>query len=265
MNTVKKIKMTPGEFLHQAKTLAHLPALADAIATRQIIQAQANDLSLDVTPQDLQQAADLFRNMNQLHSTEATFSWLEKYQLSLDEFEEFIHGNILSHKVADHLFSDQVEPYFYEHRIVYEQAIFYEILFDDEDLALESFYAIEEEELSFSDVAHQYIQDKESRRIGGYRGVVSRKDLKPEISAVVFASKPPTLLQPILTAQGSHLILVEEIILAQLTESLKAQILNKLFTEWLKEEVQNIEIDFDVDNYAQANPDNDMTLAVMSG
>ena len=264
MNPVETIKMTPGEFLHQAKTLAQLPSLMEAIATRQVIQTTAQKSSLNVTPQELQEAADRFRQMNQLYSSEVTLTWLEKHRLSLDEFEELIHGNVLSQKVVDHLFSDKIEPYFYENRLVYEKAIFYEIVFEDEDLALESFYAIQEAEVTFSEVARQYIQDKELQRIGGYQGAVSRKDLKPEISAVVFSSTPPTLLKPILTAQGSHLILVEEIIPAQLNESLKGQIMAELFKEWLKEKVQAIEIDFIVDECEQKNHENDMALAVKS-
>ncbi|EKU96743.1 parvulin-like peptidyl-prolyl isomerase [Leptolyngbya sp. PCC 7375] len=244
MNAVKTIKITPGEFLHQAKILGQLPTMIEAISTRQVIQTTAQTAKLDVTTKELQQAADQFRQMNQLYSAEATLAWFEKYRLSLDEFEEFIHHTILSQKVVDHLFSDQVEPYFYEHRLVYERAIFYEVIFQDEELALESFYAIQEAEISFSEVAREYIQDQELQRIGGYRGTVSRKDLKPELSAVVFASTPPTLLQPVLTAQGSHLIFVEEIIPAQLNEPLKVQIMAELFKEWLKEKVQAIEIDF---------------------
>jgi hypothetical protein len=46
----------------------------------------------------------------------------------------------------------------------------YEIVLDDEDLAMELFYGIQEGEMSFYEVAHQYIQDMELRRKGGYRG-----------------------------------------------------------------------------------------------
>ncbi|WP_287726730.1 peptidylprolyl isomerase [Microcystis sp. M061S2] len=66
--------------------------------------------------------------------------------------------------------------------------------------------------MSFHDVTRKYIEDKELRRQGGYLGVQRRQDLKPEISAAVFATKPPQLLKPIVKAKGISLILVEEII-----------------------------------------------------
>ena len=48
-------------------------------------------------------------------------------------------------------------------------------------------------------------------RCGGYRGILQRKDLKPEISAAVFAATPPQILKPIVTSIGAHLILVDEV------------------------------------------------------
>ena len=80
----------------------------------------------------------------------------------------------------------------------------------------------------------QYIQDRELRRLRGDRGVVNRKDLRPEISAVAFATNPPQVLKPIKTSSGIHLILVEEIIQAKLDEKISSQILSDLFSQWLE-------------------------------
>ena len=76
---------------------------------------------------------------------------------------------------------------------------------------------------------------------GGYRGVLSRGDLKPEVSAAVFAANPPQLLKPITTSSGIHLILVEEIIKPQLTEDLAYKIGVDLFDQWIKLKVQEVE------------------------
>ena len=87
--------------------------------------------------------------------------------------------------------------------------------------------------MSFYDVAHKYIEDKELRRKGGYRGILSRKDLKSEISAAVFAATPPKVLKPIVTSKGVHLILVEEILQPELNDQLRYQIWSELFGEWV--------------------------------
>jgi parvulin-like peptidyl-prolyl isomerase len=94
---------------------------------------------------------------------------------------------------------------------------------------------LQEGDLNFADVAERYIPIPELRRQGGYIGKVKRKQLRPEVSAAVFAAKPPQLLQPIVSAVGIHLIRVEEIIESQLDERLYDRILMEMFDLWLDE------------------------------
>ncbi|HEY9661562.1 MAG TPA: peptidylprolyl isomerase, partial [Allocoleopsis sp.] len=160
----------------------------------------------------------------------------------LDEFEEMVHATVLSGKLAQHLFADKVESFFVEHQLDYTQVALYEIVLEDEDLAMELFYAIQAGELNYHAVAHQYIQDKEMQRSGGYRGLLPRSALKPEISAAVFGAKPPQLLKPILTAKGAHLIFVEEIIQPKLDAALSYKILSDLFSEWVKQQIKQVKL-----------------------
>ena len=180
--------------------------------------------------------------MNKLISADDTWAWLEEHSLSIDDYEEIIYSTVISGKLATHLFADKVEPYFFEHQLDYVAVVMYEVVLDDEDLAIELFYCIKEGEISFFDVAHKYIQDTELCRQGGYRGTVYRKDLKSEISAAVFTAKPPQVLKPIVTSKGVHLILVEELIQPKLDEKLRTNILVYLFSEWLKQQIESIEI-----------------------
>ncbi|MCL2937881.1 MAG: peptidylprolyl isomerase, partial [Trichodesmium sp. MAG_R02] len=92
------------------------------------------------------------------------------------------------------------------------------------------------------------IEDIELRRQGGYRGVLYRKDLKPEISAAVFAAQPPQMIKPIVTAKGVHLIFVEEIISAELDKKLRSQIFAELFDEWVKKRVESVEVVMGLDS-----------------
>lgn len=104
-------------------------------------------------------------------------------------------------------------------------------------------YAIQENEISFYDVARKYIPEKELQRKGGYKGKVRRKDLKPEISAAVFAAKAPQLLKPIATSKKVDLILVEELVSSQLDEQLRVEILTEiLLPAWLDERRKQIKI-----------------------
>ena len=226
-------KISNRELIYEVKISGKMPELIDGILRRKIVEEQVKIAGIEPNIGELQQAADRFRLINQLESAEATNQWLVERCLSVDDFEYIITQNLRSTKLAEYLFGNQVEKIFHQNFLDYGGAIIYEIILEDRDLAMEIFYALQEGDLSFADVAHQYIPDAELRRRGGYIGTVKRKELLPEVSAAVFAAKPPQLIAPIITAVGVHLIQVEEIITPQLSERLHQQILDELFERWL--------------------------------
>lgn len=229
------------DLIQQVKLSGKMSEVIEGVISRKVITDMATELGIKNTPDELQKMADDFRLSHQLHNAKETWEWLSKQGLSLDDFEMLINHSLLMAKLGQHLFQDKIETYFIEHQLDYRGVVMYEVILDNEDMAIELYYAIQDEEISFYEVAHQYIQDPELRRKGGYQGVLYRKDLKPEISAAVFASQPPELLKPIVISKEVHLILVEEIIQPQLTEELAFQIGVDLFNAWLKEKIQAIE------------------------
>ena len=236
------ITISQEDILHQVKLSCQIPEIVEQIVSRKIIEDAAAEAGIKVETEELQKAADSLRLISKLNSAEETKVWLQKNGLSLDDFEELIYNNVISGKLAHHLFADKVEPFFVEHQLDYAGVVMYEVVLDDEDLAMELFYAVQEGEMSFYEVAHQYIQDTELRRKGGYRGIVQRKELKPEISAAVFAATPPQVLKPIMTSSGVHLIFVEEIVEPELDNKLHYQILSDLFQEWLNQQIEQLKV-----------------------
>ncbi len=235
------LTVTYQDILQQIKLSGKVAEIIEEIISRKVIIEAATEAGIKVTSDELQQAADEFRLSHQLHNAKDTWEWLSKQGLSLDNFEEIVHYSLISIKLSKHLCQDKIEPYFVANQLDYASVVMYEVILEDEDLAMELYLAIQDKEVSFYEVAHQYIEDVELCRKGGYRGVLYRKDLKPEISAAVFVGNPPQLLKPIVTSKGVYLILVEEIVTPQLTEGLTYQIGFDLFTKWLKQKVQEVE------------------------
>ncbi|MGB5631420.1 MAG: peptidylprolyl isomerase [Waterburya sp.] len=238
----KTITITKEDIFHQVQLSCKIPEMVEKIVERKIIISTAKEAGIEVTKEELQVASDQMRAMSQLKDAQATWSWLEKHGLSLDDFEEIVYITLISRKLINHLFADRVEPYFYEHQLDYAGAVIYEIILDDEDEAIELYYEIQEGEISFFEAAQQYIQDTELRRKGGYRGKVKRADMKPEVSAAVFAATSSQLLKPIITADGVYLVLVEEIIQAELDNRLKNKIMLNLYSEWFKQRTEKVQV-----------------------
>ena len=237
MVTTKPTQINDRDLIYEAKLTGKIPELIQGIRRRQIIEKHAQIAAIAPTIAELQAAADQFRSIHQLESAEATQQWLQERLLSLDDFEEMVTQELLASKLAQHLFGDRVEPIFHQNLLNYSAAIIYEVILEDRNLAMELFYSLQEGDLSFADVAARYISSSELRRRGGYIGRVGRQQLRPEISAAVFAAKPPQLLKPIVTAVGFHLIQVDEIIAPQLDAALRQHILTELFDRWLTETI----------------------------
>jgi parvulin-like peptidyl-prolyl isomerase len=232
----QSIYVSDHDLLREIKLSLYLPTLLNRILSNRIIDRMVTEVGIDVDPEELQQSADQIRLTHNLGSAAATYAWLERHELSLDDFEAIANHQCLTQKLAHHLFADQVYTYFAQHQLDYASAILYEIILDDEDQAWELFYELQAGEASFPQLAHQYIQDTELRRMGGYLGRQSWAALKPEISAAVFAAKPPQVLKPVINADGVHLILVEDLLRPNLDEALRDKILMDLFNSWLEEQ-----------------------------
>jgi parvulin-like peptidyl-prolyl isomerase len=236
------VKISNEDIIYHLKISCQIPGLLEAIASRKIITETAEKEGIAIEIAELQQSADSLRLVNNLVKAEDTWEWLRKHYLSLDNFEEIANLNLLSAKLAHHLFAEKIEPFFYAHQIDYSAAVTYEAVLDDEDVALELFYALKEGEISFQEIARQYIQNPEIRRAGGYQGIRKRSDFRPEIASAVFAANPPEILKPVITPKGVHIIVVEEIIAPELNEQMRIAILGDLFTNWLKEQINQLEI-----------------------
>lgn len=242
----KNLQISLSEFLGRLKRSCKLPSLIKETVYQQIINDTARIESIEISDRELQQAADNFRLRYSLKDPATTWEWLQKNYLTGDDFEQLIYESLVTAKLIEHLFGDRVEACFYQHQLDFTQAALYEIVFDDFSVAIEEFYALQEQETTFAEVARRYIQEPNLRRQHGYQGVLPRTKLNSAISALVFAANPPEILKPIVVNKKVHLILVEEIIKPQLDEALREQIVNQLFSDWLEKQVQQYSIKLDV-------------------
>ncbi|WP_414552241.1 peptidylprolyl isomerase [Anabaena sp. CCY 0017] len=236
------VKISTEDIIYYIRMACQIPGILEAIATQKIIAEAADKAGIEITTEELQTAADNLRLANRLLKAEDTWAWLQKHHLSLDDLEEVAKINLTSSKLANHLFADKIEPFFYAHQPRYFGAVTYEVVLDDEDLALELFYSLQEGEISFQEIARQYIQNPETRRAGGYQGIRRRIDFRAEIAAAVFAANPPQILKPIITPKGAHIIAVEEIIKPELDDNLRFQIMGDFFSNWLQQQIATVEI-----------------------
>ena len=233
------IPITADEIIASLKLHTKLKDTCQQVLETKVIQKAAQERAITISSDDVQLEGDRQRRELRLEKASDTFAWLAEQQITPDEWEAGIRDRLLTQKLKEHLFTAEVESYFAQNRLDFEQVVLYQIVLPYEQLANELFYQIEESEISFFEAAHLYDIDATRRQHCGYEGKLHRWSLRPDIAAVVFASTPGELLYPIQTDHGFHLLRVEEFIPAQLNEEIHQEILQRLFQEWLKGELNH--------------------------
>lgn len=237
MVSLVKTGIDSEEILTFLKKQISLKEVTQKILSQRVIERAAIERNITVNPEEIQAEADEFRFKNRLEKASDTMAWIQNQMISVEDWEEGIRDRLLAQKLASELFSQQVEKYFAENRLEFDQALLYQIIVPYEPVARELFYQIEEEEISFFTAAHLYDINEQRRLNCGYQGWVNRAGLKAEMAALVFHGKPGEIIGPIKTDEGYHLLLVEQLKVAQMTLEVRQEIINQMFKQWLNAEL----------------------------
>jgi parvulin-like peptidyl-prolyl isomerase len=236
----RKITLTTIDILQQAKYRYEMAALVQSAIQAKIILTEAEKQGVIIAAADLQAAADALRVKHRLLSAKDTLNWLNQQHLSVADFEELAYAELLRDRLAGMLFDDQIEAYFVDRQLDYQRAIIYQLMLNNQELAMELFYAWQERETDFLALLHQYgVTTGNDYQV---HQTLRRRDLPPELSAPIFAAQPPILLRPLRTEKGFFLVYVAELIAAKLDDRTRAKIREELFQQWLQAQQKNIEI-----------------------
>jgi len=211
-----------------------LKEVCQKILYQKIIEQSAQETGLTVTPEEIQAEVEHLRRTKHLEKATDTFAWLAEQMLDVEDWEVGIRDRLLEQKLSQSLFSKEVEKFFTQNQLDFDQVLLYQLIVPYEKLCQELFYQISEQEISFYEAAHLYDIDENRRYHCGYEGKLYRWNLKPEIAAVVFGARAGELIGPLTTDQGVHLLTVEEFIPAELNPTRYQDILNRMFTHWLE-------------------------------
>ncbi len=209
----------------------------EKILHQKVINQAAHERGVTVTPAEIQAEADRQRYEKRLEKAADTLAWLNEQMITPEDWEAGIGDRLLAKKLAEHLFAKDVEKFFAQNRLDFDQVLLYQIIVKDGKLAQEVFYQLEEREISFYEAAYFYDTEEKRRHQGGYEGYINRWNLNPEMAAAVFGAPLGEVIGPVQTEQGFHLLRVEEFIPAELTPQRYQELLDTMFQEWLASEL----------------------------
>ncbi|MBE9043182.1 peptidylprolyl isomerase [Pleurocapsales cyanobacterium LEGE 10410] len=232
------------EIINFLKQEMLLKGICKKILYQKIIESAAKKHQIAIAPEEIQTEADNIRHQKRLENANDTFAWLKEEMVTPQEWEAGIINRLLAQKLAKHLFEKEVEPYFAQNRLDFDQFVLYQIVVLDRQLAQEIYYQIEEEEISFYQAAHLYDLDEQRRYHCGYKGKIGRWNLPPRLAEAIGNASIKQVIEPIAIPQGQveeyHLLMVEKFIPAELTPERHQYIIERLFKKWLESEFDSL-------------------------
>jgi parvulin-like peptidyl-prolyl isomerase len=230
-------QVLPEQIVSALKQSMQYKPLTQKFLSQLLVQQVAAEHGLTLTEGEVQQAGEQQRSELRLERAADTLAWLADQQVTPQEWEQGIRDRLLREKLAAHLFTKETEKRFIENRLNYDRVVLYQIIVATVELAQELLYRIESGESSFCDVAYEFDIDADRRRRSGFEGVIQRWELQPAIVPQVFNARVGELTGPISTSAGHHILWVREFLPAELTDGLRAELLQALFQEWLQAEL----------------------------
>jgi hypothetical protein len=175
-------------------------------------------------------------------AADAAFFEKKRAQLLLEGAREEDLDFFISRPVLLELFKEQrfmplVGSTFLKLKAGLDRVLFSMLRDRDHELTRELFFRLESGEESFESLAARYAEGRESGS-GGRLGPMEMKQLHPALARVLSTAQPGVVNLPVVIDGFGVITLLHEKIAAQLDESMKQHLVNQLFHEWVKGEVQ---------------------------
>jgi parvulin-like peptidyl-prolyl isomerase len=182
-------------------------------------------------------AQSQFDQKFQLSTPQIRAAWAHHYGITLEHLSTLAIREFKVEKFKIATFSNQLESYFLSHKSELDRVIYSLLRVKEAEVAQELYFRLQAQEQTFAELASSYSLGPEAQT-GGMLGPLELKRLHPNLAKKLLASQPGQLWAPMQLGEFLAIIRLEKLIPAQLDESTRLQLLNQMFEEWLKEQIQ---------------------------
>ena len=224
------------EFVKILKLSDEYPALLKRIVKHKVTVHAAKKRGLTVSDEELQKAADVFRNYMGLHRAKETYDWMDEMGISLDDLEKFITEQCYKEKMVKTITTDEaIEEYFTLHSPKFDEVDVKHIVVDSHEKAKELMALIVEEPEGFDEFVEEHSLDVATKHKGGQIGRVHRRSLPDEVNVKIFNAAPGDVVGPFPLGENLYaVIVVNALYPARLDDSTRTKIADAIYDEWLQ-------------------------------
>ena len=239
--------------LSLAKAIGYLRSTGDfkpfllKIIRQHILETelQTHD-DLEVDSNIIEQAVIDFRFENQLNDPDRFQEWLKTQGISYVDFRHQIAARLKIEKLKADVTLPKLEEYFNANKASLNQVVISRIVIADLDFALNLKNQILADSGRFEPLAKEHSLTND-RLVNGIMEAVSLGQIPSQIREYVITATPGELIGPLEIDERYALMRVERFIPATLEGSLKRELQDQLFEQWLEEKGQKLTIKMHVE------------------
>jgi parvulin-like peptidyl-prolyl isomerase len=222
--------------------------LLESVIQYQLLPTVLKNLIIDqaianvrLTPDEENIALQQFFGQYQLINDEQKQRWLTFHRMSPAQLEQQAVRQLKLEKFKATSWNSVLESDFLRFKPQLDQYVYSLIRVSSPELTQELYFRIQEAEQTFAELAAQYSEGTEAKT-GGLVGPVPASKLHPGLIKVLSNCQPGQLCPPQRIDEWNLIVRLEQLLPAQLTDTVKQQLLEQRYQAWLDEQLKTVAI-----------------------
>ncbi|WP_299403333.1 peptidylprolyl isomerase [Acaryochloris sp. IP29b_bin.148] len=204
-----------------------------------IIDQATQDMTL--SPEEAAQAVEQFYRQHQIADENQKQAWLKHFRMTPEQLALQAQRQVKLQKFKYQTWNNQVESDFLQQKGQFDQYVYSLIRVASAEVAQELYFRLQAGEQPFSELATQYSQGPEAQT-GGLIGPVPASNLHPTLTKILSNAQPGQVRPPIRLGEWFVIVSLQKLISAQLDDTLRQQLLNQRFNDWLQVQLQSTSV-----------------------
>lgn len=198
---------------------------------------------VELTPEETATAEAEFYQRNQINSPEEAAAWAKQRYGPTSIVRAVALREKRLAKFKRTTFEKEVDSYFLQRKKSLDRVLYSLIRTKQVGLAQELYFRIHDDGQPFADLARQYSEGQEAKT-GGLIGPVELSVPHPALATTLSVSQPGQVWPPKRIGEWYIVVRLEKFFPAQLDDAMKQRLIDELFQQWLRQQIQDTAVNF---------------------